>query len=196
MSAYNTHELDKNAIEDDLTLPRAAIHNIVAESTQRLTCSHCQSPQAVGELVCSQCSILFSSGGKTDKLEVAPNQQSKDKKDPVGMVSVKEDRPIYLYVNGQTIQLPMQEAVIIGRRSTSPDASQPDVALNDFGAEEKGVSRHHVRITRHADIFYIADMGSSNGAFLNGRPLLRNLNRVIRDGDDLQLGFLKLRIHF
>lgn len=196
MSTSNTHDLDKNAIQDDLTLPRVAIHNIASEGTQSSTCPHCQTPHAVGELVCNQCGILFSSSGKTNKLEVAPSQQSQGKKDPVGTVSVKEDRPIYLYINGRTIQLPLHEAVIVGRRSTSPDAPQPDVALNDFGAEEKGVSRHHVRITRHGDILYIADMGSSNGSFLNGRPLLRNLNRVIRDGDDLQLGFLKLRIHF
>jgi hypothetical protein len=194
MSTSQSHEFDNTVIPDnDLTLPRPVT---AQESTQKNTCPHCNSPYTVGELTCSHCGILFVSGGKTNKLDALKVHSAEATKPPIGAVCAEADRPIYLAINGQRIALPIQNSVVIGRCSNDPDTPQPDVALNDFGAEVKGVSRHHVRITRHADIFYVADMGSSNGAFLNGRPLLRNHNRVIRDGDELQLGILKLTIHF
>jgi pSer/pThr/pTyr-binding forkhead associated (FHA) protein len=40
------------------------------------------------------------------------------------------------------------------------------------------------------------DNGSSNGTFLNEQKLIANQPRVLRDGDDLRLGFLVLTVHF
>ncbi len=93
-----------------------------------------------------------------------------------------------------TVQI--TESVIVGRLSKVPGDAQPDVKLNPFGADEKGVSRQHIKLIRKHDLIYVSDLGSSNGTFLNGRPLMRNCLRVLRSGDDLQLGVLKLRVVF
>ncbi len=51
------------------------------------------------------------------------------------------------------------------------------------------VGRHHARITPGDDDptrFVLADLGSRNGTFVNGRPLVRPV--VLRSGDVVQLG--------
>ena len=38
--------------------------------------------------------------------------------------------------------------------------------------------------------------GSHNGTYLNGQRLIAHQPRVLRDGDDIRLGFLVLRVKF
>ncbi len=49
------------------------------------------------------------------------------------------------------------------------------------------VSRHHATIERRGGRLELVDLGSTNGSFLNGRPL-RNEAAEIRDGDRVQFG--------
>lgn len=55
-------------------------------------------------------------------------------------------------------------------------------ADNDFRVEVTGISRHHARIVRDGDNFWLEDTGSTNGTFVNGlriaRERLRHLDVV------------------
>jgi len=66
------------------------------------------------------------------------------------------------------------DAVTIGRDATC------DIVL-----PERQVSRHHVRIFREDSGFYVEDLGSKNGTYLNGQPLT-GVQRL-QDGDELQI---------
>jgi FHA domain-containing protein len=102
---------------------------------------------------------------------------------------------IVLDIDGTQVELPTANVVIIGRYS---DATFAEVAidLSPFGAIEKGVSRRHARITRKGTIAYIADIGSANGTRLNGQRLIAHGERLLRNGDELQLGLLKLTVNY
>jgi pSer/pThr/pTyr-binding forkhead associated (FHA) protein len=110
--------------------------------------------------------------------------------------SLAPTTPIILEINGIQLRLPLSKTLVIGRISDLPGDVRPDVSLNNFGAVEHGISRQHVRITRKRDVVYLADLNSSTGTCLNGRPLTRNCYRVLNSGDELQLGLLKLTIKF
>lgn len=85
--------------------------------------------------------------------------------------------------------------LVIGRRD--PDTGEvPDVDLSRFGGTEKGVSRRHATIVRRDGSLSILDAGSHNGTYLNGQRLVAHQPRVLRDGDDLRLGFLVIRVKF
>lgn len=87
------------------------------------------------------------------------------------------------------------ESLVIGRED--PDTGErPEIDLTDFGAVEKGVSRRHAAIIRKDDSLQIVDRDSPNGTFLNGQRLVANQSRVLRDGDDIRLGHLVIRINF
>ncbi|HVF44912.1 MAG TPA: FHA domain-containing protein [Pyrinomonadaceae bacterium] len=71
----------------------------------------------------------------------------------------------------------------------------PDVDLDSDDPEAK-VSRRHARITRRAGQYYIEDLGSTNGTFVNrGRRLLPGDRQGLRDGDEVIVGKTFLKFH-
>ncbi len=72
----------------------------------------------------------------------------------------------------------------------------PDVDLTPFGAEDLGVSRRHARIDIHEDALRITDLGSANATYLNGLRLTAHQPRILRDGDEVRLGHLKMQVTF
>ncbi len=50
---------------------------------------------------------------------------------------------------------------------------------------DKEVSRQHVRFEKRGDGFFIRDLGSTNGTYLNGSSVI---NAQVSDGDRIQLG--------
>lgn len=55
----------------------------------------------------------------------------------------------------------------------------------EFPVEEYVISRRHAKIEKREDGFYVQDLGSKNGTFLNGRPIQE---ARLQDGDKISLG--------
>jgi hypothetical protein len=71
----------------------------------------------------------------------------------------------------------------------------PDVDLDSDDPEAK-VSRRHARIARRGGQYYIEDLGSTNGTFINrGRRLLPGDRQPLNDGDEIIIGKTFLRFH-
>jgi pSer/pThr/pTyr-binding forkhead associated (FHA) protein len=51
-------------------------------------------------------------------------------------------------------------------------------------------------IRRKGPLIYITDLDSTNGTFLNGRRLMKAEERIIRDGDEIHLSHLLIRVSF
>jgi pSer/pThr/pTyr-binding forkhead associated (FHA) protein/subtilisin family serine protease len=62
---------------------------------------------------------------------------------------------------------------------------------NDVLVTDERVSRRHAHIDRRGIQFVITDCGSTNGTFVNGRPVRQ---QRLRDGDEIRIG--DTRIHF
>jgi pSer/pThr/pTyr-binding forkhead associated (FHA) protein len=72
----------------------------------------------------------------------------------------------------------------------------PDVDLDADDPEAK-VSRRHARITRRGEQYFVEDLGSTNGTFINrGRRLLPGDRHPLRDGDEVIVGktFLRFQV--
>ncbi len=72
----------------------------------------------------------------------------------------------------------------------------PNVNLTPYGAQDLGVSRRHVKLTRESATVMVQDLSSVNGTFLNGQKLLPYQPRVLRNEDELALGRLVVRVSF
>ena len=60
---------------------------------------------------------------------------------------------------------------------------------NDVILEDTRVSRHHAQLRYRARRFWLSDLGSTNGTYINGEPVAE---QALRDGDTISLGGLEL----
>jgi pSer/pThr/pTyr-binding forkhead associated (FHA) protein len=71
----------------------------------------------------------------------------------------------------------------------------PDVDLDAVDPEAK-VSRRHAQIFLCDDQYFIEDLGSTNGTFINrGRRLPPKSRHLLHDGDEIIVGKTFLRFH-
>lgn len=71
----------------------------------------------------------------------------------------------------------------------------PDVDLDSHDQEAK-VSRRHARVLRRNGQFFVEDLGSTNGTYINrGRRLIPGTPQNLADGDEIIVGKTFLRFH-
>jgi len=73
----------------------------------------------------------------------------------------------------------VKDATVIGR------SKRCDVVLAD-----PNTSRQHAEVRRQADVYTLVDLDSTNGVFVNGRPVR---TAVLQQGDLIELGATQLR---
>ncbi|MEM9264770.1 MAG: FHA domain-containing protein [Cyanobacteria bacterium P01_F01_bin.13] len=67
------------------------------------------------------------------------------------------------------------------------DRIPPDIDISGF-PESEIVSRVHANIRIEGDVYYIEDVGSSNGTYVNNLPLAAGNRHRLRPGDRIALG--------
>ena len=60
----------------------------------------------------------------------------------------------------------------------------------------KAISRKHLQITQHGENFFLEDMGSTNGTFVNGQRIEAGERIKIKDGQEVILANKAYRIRF
>lgn len=101
----------------------------------------------------------------------------------------KKEAPAFKLVTttGQSIPLSDNEMVI--GRSHPRDPSTPDIDLWTLGLEEaRTASRRHCRVIHENDGYFVEDLGSMNGTFLNERQLEPNIKNPLKEGDQIMAG--------
>jgi hypothetical protein len=83
-----------------------------------------------------------------------------------------------------------------GRQLRALDSERMTVGTlesNDVVADIDGVSRVHAVLERFRDAWFVRDLGSRNGTFVNGDRILGE--RALHSGDEILLGRLRLVFH-
>lgn len=103
---------------------------------------------------------------------------------PIGkhLDSIGETRPAsYLIFNKKKVELVAK--ITIGRDTD-----------NDVVVDNKLASRHHALIQKIKDAYFIKDMGSTNGTFINGTTIPSDKYVKLRPGDKITIGNMNLVI--
>ncbi|NIR46219.1 MAG: FHA domain-containing protein [Gemmatimonadetes bacterium] len=74
-------------------------------------------------------------------------------------------------------------------RIAGPEARIGRATDNDVQFPDRSVSRHHCRIVRDEDVWWIEDLESTNGTILGGAPILAR--RQLHHGDQIVVGYSK-----
>jgi hypothetical protein len=152
---------------------------------EHVYCPECgfQNPETAN--YCQRCGTLLvkdEPGGDTT-MSLSPDQVAEDTPAPLEELAQEGPALVVRSGGGRAGEhfLPQGDRTTIGR---SPDC---DVFLDDVT-----VSRRHAELVRRDDSFYIEDLGSLNGTFLNRRRIEEPSR--LENGDELQIG--KYRLSF
>lgn len=185
----------------EAVLPRVGGQPRLSESqttaSDTVTCPYCQKPNQKQEYYCYACGHILPGAPETRNLgddfaSLDPSVRWGTSFFDSTMALVLEprgsDTPLIIYPGAQP-------EMTIGR--IAPGTSTlPDIDLADYGAEEHGVSRLHAALRCRENTLTIRDLGSSNYTFVNGQRLQPGEPRCLRDGDEVRMGFLVLRVRF
>lgn len=165
------------------------------------TCPNCGKSNDESESYCYACGHILPLGlqglvNTTLRLEAAYENLPPHRRWGTAYFDYRNEVCMTFRDTGEELRFPVKGEVVIGRRHDELGVEQPDIDLNPFGGVEKGVSRRHVALIRQHDTIGIVDLGSANSTYLNGQRLLPSERRILRDGDELRLGRLVVRVSF
>lgn len=100
-------------------------------------------------------------------------------------VQSADDKPAFLYVErgpgaGQLLEV-KQGTVVVGRASVS-----------DLRLQHPSISRRHTQIKRVGEQFFVKDLGSQNGTFVNKQRIATEVE--VKPGDTIAMGNALLRL--
>ena len=162
-----------------------------------MKCTNCGSENKETDVYCYKCGNLLTIPkvvGTTTVLEeetgpVNPRRRwgtARFDTETVLIVAVRD-------YDSEPIRVRLSHDQTIGRKHNE---FTPDVDLTPYDAYARGVSRQHAVVRRQNDTVVIIDMNSANSTFLNGQRLVPDQPRILRDGDEVRLGQLVLRVTF
>lgn len=85
-----------------------------------------------------------------------------------------------------SLNFKMQEYYVIDDGITLGRSSKNDVVIKD-----KFVSKNHLRIAHRSSLYYIEDLGSANGTFLNGTKVNSGELIELQNNDKIGVGFIQ-----
>jgi serine/threonine protein kinase len=90
---------------------------------------------------------------------------------------------------GTLLVLSSENETLIGRSAPYSDQI-PDIDLSAHGGGQAGASRIHARLAPKEENWYLEDLNSTNGTFVNGQQLEPGQPVELNDGDFIQFGRL------
>jgi predicted component of type VI protein secretion system len=114
-----------------------------------------------------------------------------------GTANFEDNMTLRLEVEGAPTPILVAPTIetVMGRRDPVTGTA-PDIDLTSYAGYRMGVSRRHAVIRLRNKALDILDLGSSNGTYVNGNKLSAHQPHIIRDGDEISLGKMVLRVFF
>jgi hypothetical protein len=107
---------------------------------------------------------------------------------------------LLLQIGGQnqtTVGIEIKDRIVLGRGDPVADFN-PELDLTPYGGQEGGVSRRHAAIIQDSEnkALYLEDLNSTNGTRINGFSLEPRRRYRLRDGDEIELGRVRITLRF
>lgn len=165
-------------------------------------CPQCRAPYTPGELFCEQCGAALTGaapiappmGGVAPVAQpVAPppmSYQAPIAPPPIAPMPAYPAAPVaaarLVASSGQSFQLSGKISYLIGRED-AVSGNYPDVDTGDAGLQA-GVSRRHAELFQQGVQWFIKDLNSVNGAWVNNQRVAPNATQPLNPGDTIRLG--------
>ena len=161
-------------------------------------CRFCGHENPEGEFRCIQCGKPLNGYGARGSETYNLDDDTDSANFPRwGTARLGAEHKLLLHVRGfdEPLVVPVLDTLILGRYDCD-SGETPDVDLAPYDAQNYGVSRRHAAILIEDEALKIMDLGSANATYMNGQKLIAHQARILRDGDELRLARLVIRVNF
>jgi hypothetical protein len=93
--------------------------------------------------------------------------------------------------NQEPIGIEIVRSIVLGRGN---DTENIDLDLSDYDAGGLGVSRRHATLQTISNVLYVADAGSTNGTYLNGKRLKMGEQMRVDNNAIISLGGFHFKV--
>jgi pSer/pThr/pTyr-binding forkhead associated (FHA) protein len=100
---------------------------------------------------------------------------------------------LFVLTRQEPVILPNKREIIIGR-TDAKHGIYPTLDLTHDFARDLGVSRKHARIDYQSGLYFIQDLGSRNGTWVNESRLAPFDQYIIHSGDSIRLSHLIIQV--
>ncbi len=158
-------------------------------------CPQCGTNNRPGVLVCPECgaSIFATTFGQTQVVEEVHNFPEVTIVPQKTTELIPGRRLVIQVMGGPSLRADLDEVKVLGR-SDSRNPHRPDIDLTRFDAFKRGVSCRHALLRCEGQQLQIADLGSTNGTYLNEKRLIPHEPYPVKVGDYLRLAHLMLKL--
>mgnify|MGYP006302775115 CR=1 FL=1 len=167
-----------------------------------IECPTCGRQYRPGALFCGVCGVYLLTGGPLRTEALLEEGEPAPRANPwaiEALAGAQGEAPqvvcFTLLGTGRQVSLPVGVALYLGRLDAAHGVF-PDLDLASDGGLEAGVSRRHAKVYCRSDRFFLEDVGSANGTFLNGKRLTPYLPYPLHAGDVLRMGKVELAVAF
>ena len=164
-----------------------------------INCPTCRNDNAEGSIFCIECGakLIDGNGLVTQHIKIPTKEMQQIPVTPasnkIPTANSNAWGTLHLMETGQVLPLQDRVEFTLGRVSEGQPI-MPDIDLSVYKAYAGGVSRLHAVIKREGQRVIVMDLGSSNGTYVNGKRLNPNVEQVVKHGDVITLGKLKMQI--
>ncbi len=164
-----------------------------------ITCPNCQTDNSPNSMFCLDCGFWLGDLQSTSQnwdTEVKFQQHFASALDETPNFEIHANEYVLYFPNHkESLIFTKDQSIVLGRRTNTGVTGIHVVDLNQFEAAALGVSRHHAQITFRDDTYYLADLESSNGTFLNEQRLHLGKQYALKNGDLIVLAHLPIAFH-
>lgn len=163
-------------------------------------CPNCKHVNRIGTVFCENCGASLIGDAPLGTRAITGNEAT-ETREALAVIKREETFPADIMLrieipDAEPILLKQKRETIFGRRDPATGA-MPDVDMTPFAGYRLGVSRRHAAIRRtDNNQLELWDLGSSNGTYLNGVRLAAHRPNRLKDGDEIRLGQMVMRVRF
>lgn len=166
---------------------------IVAPTAAPNTCGVCGAAAVAGDAFCNECGAALGAplptAGQVGIAQAppAPSAAPAAARIPVSSGAAPAAHAQILLGNGQNVELGGRESYLIGREDPI-SGIYPEIDTSASDGDTSGVSRRHAEIVRQSNQWFLQDLNSTNGTFVNNQRLAPHTRHPLRSGDQIRLG--------
>jgi pSer/pThr/pTyr-binding forkhead associated (FHA) protein len=164
-----------------------------------IECPACKHQEFVGTMYCTECGTRLVLSASAPTMSISRSQiqaESLNTKPAVPEGPELESGAVIglrVVTTGDVVPLIGRDNYTLGR-TIEGQAVVPDIDLGPFEAYEQGVSRMHAEVRLEEDGVTLIDLESANGTLVNGKRSDPMVPVVLRHGDVIQIGRLRLQL--